>query len=278
MPAAELRPLGSRDLEVLESWFEASPIEHCYLKSQLERTGTQGFLALGRPMRAGALVRPARLLVPFGETVAGAGLGVALRGLQPGLRYVVGRCDLVDALWAEMGPSYPTPEWRRGNTLYELTAPTLLPDRAPLAGRLRPPVATDMEWLVLASAVMDREDRGVDPLEEDPVGLERYVNWLISEQLVYLWEEEGRPIFKAQAACVNHLGALIEGVFTMPDSRGRGVAGSAMRALARELLRRTSRLGLYVNQENTAAVRLYESVGFRPVGEYRSILFHVPSP
>ncbi len=278
MPAAELRPLGSRDLEVLESWFGASPIEHCYLKSQLERTGSQGFLALGRPMRAGALVRPGRLLVPFGVTAEGGALGVALRELKPDLRYVVGRSDLVDALWAVMAPVYPQPEWIRANTLYELTADSMPPDPSPPAGRLRLPVAADLQWLVLASAVMDREDRGVDPLEEDPVGLERYVHWLITEKLVYLWDEEGRPLFKAQAACVNDLGALIEGVFTMPDSRGRGVAASAMRALARELLRRTSRLGLYVNRENTAAVRLYESVGYRPVGEYRSILFHVPSP
>jgi GNAT superfamily N-acetyltransferase len=277
MPAAELRNLAGADLDGLDVWFRASPIEHCYLKSQLERTGVQGFFALGQPMRAGVYLRPGRLMVPFGEVGAGGELGRALEAMRPDLRYVVGRRDLVDGLWERLARWYPEPAWVRSNRVYGMEREEFRPAAARPAGNLRLPVLADAEWLMAASSAMDKEDRGVDPLAEDPVGLRRYVEWLIQEQLVFLWEEDGNILFKAQAACVHPLGALVEGVYTVPAARGRGVGAAGLSAVGAALLGKSPRLGLYVNEDNVAARRLYERVGFRPVGEYRSILFH-PRP
>lgn len=279
MPVAQLRPFEPGDVSVLDAWSQDAPIEHCYLQNQLEKFGTTGFVAVGRPMRVGAYVRPARLVVPFGPAAGGAALGCALREVGVPLRYMVGRLDLVDALWAEVRGDLPEPMWVRHNTLYALPKGALADGPAgPDHGQLRRPTLADLPWLVHASALMDLEDRGVDLKAEDREGLERYLVWLMGERLVYLWEDDaGRPVFKAQAACLGPLGALVEGVFTEPDVRGRGVARRALRAMSAELLGRTPRLGLYVNTDNVAAVRLYESVGYRPVGAYRSVYFREPA-
>ena len=88
-----------------------------------------------------------------------------------------------------------------------------------------------------------------------------------------MWEEDGRLLFKAQAASMSRACALVEGVYTVPEARGRHVGAQAMRAVCAGLFERTPRLSLYVNDANAPAVRLYERVGFRHVGHYRSVLF-----
>ena len=53
-----LRPLDAADRADLLVRFRAAPVEHCFLLTQLEQNGLTGFLGMGRPLRAGALVRP----------------------------------------------------------------------------------------------------------------------------------------------------------------------------------------------------------------------------
>ncbi|MBI5836528.1 MAG: GNAT family N-acetyltransferase [Candidatus Eisenbacteria bacterium] len=269
----DLRPAEARDRATLEAWFRAAPVEHCFLLTQLENHGLVGFHVLGDPPVAGAYVRTGRLLVPFGPRTGGRELARSLAGADIELRYVVGPLELVDEFWAGIRDQVPEPTWLRRNRLYAMESKDLLPATPPAQGRLRASELGDLPWLARASSSMDREDRGVDPLEEDPVGLERYIMWLVHEGLVFVWEEGGRLLFKAQAACLNRRAALVEGVYTVPEARGRGVGTHAMRALCRGLLGRAPLLTLYVNEANTPAVRLYETVGFRHVGHYRSVLF-----
>jgi len=272
----ELRAAASGDRAVLDGWFRSAPIEHCFLLSQLEQHGLPGFIVLGRPARAGVFERSGRLLIPFGPAEQGAALGRALARTRVELRYAVGPLELVDAMWTELGGRFPEPQWLRLNRLYALDPEDVTADPDPPRGRLRPFALQDLGWLLQASARMDREDRGVDPLEEDPVGLERYLVWLVHQGLGFVWEEDGRLVFKAHAATVSSGAALVEGVYTVPEERGRHVAAQAMRAMCRALLARAPRLSLYVNDANTPAVRLYQRVGFRHVGHYRSILFPRP--
>ena len=61
--------------------------------------------------------------------------------------------------------------------------------------------------------------------------------------------------------------AVVGNVFTHPQYRGRGLATEATSAVAAMLLQRCEDVVLSVDPRNTPAVKAYEALGFRAVGE-----------
>lgn len=68
----------------------------------------------------------------------------------------------------------------------------------------------------------------------------------------------------------------ISTVCTDVEHRGQGLASRLVRALVAGIHARGQRACLHVEQDNTAAVRLYESMGFRQRTELTAILIRVP--
>jgi predicted GNAT family acetyltransferase len=83
----------------------------------------------------------------------------------------------------------------------------------------------------------------------------------------------GTASLNAQYERVGQVG----GVYTRPGYRGRGLAGVTMQKLMRDAFerQRLERLILFTGEDNRAARRLYESLGFRIIG-YFGLLFGVP--
>jgi ribosomal protein S18 acetylase RimI-like enzyme len=67
---------------------------------------------------------------------------------------------------------------------------------------------------------------------------------------------------------------VISGVYTRPEFRGRGVAQAVTGALCRQAEAAGAMAGLFVREENPAARRAYEKLGFQPVG--RKLWFDRP--
>jgi RimJ/RimL family protein N-acetyltransferase len=83
----------------------------------------------------------------------------------------------------------------------------------------------------------------------------------------------GTASLNAQYERVGQVG----GVYTRPGYRGRGLAGITMQKLMYDAFHRyrLERLILFTGEDNRAARRLYESLGFRVIG-YFGLLFGVP--
>jgi hypothetical protein len=67
--------------------------------------------------------------------------------------------------------------------------------------------------------------------------------------------------------------AQLQGIWTPPHLRGRGLATAAFGAICRQLFSSVPTLSLYVNDFNHEAIRLYERLGFQTVSEFQTILF-----
>ena len=89
---------------------------------------------------------------------------------------------------------------------------------------------------------------------------------------VGIWEE-GRLVASAGTHVVSrtHGVAAIGALITRPSHRGRGLAARALSALCSRLVGDFGTIGLNVETGNTAALRLYNRLGFRRVFQYEEI-------
>ena len=86
--------------------------------------------------------------------------------------------------------------------------------------------------------------------------------------------DNGEVMFKAEVGAVTRDTCQVQGVWVNPSLRGRGLSESGMAAVVDICLRELApTVSLYVNDFNVAARKSYQSVGFRDVGEFASVLF-----
>jgi predicted GNAT family acetyltransferase len=60
---------------------------------------------------------------------------------------------------------------------------------------------------------------------------------------------------------------MIGGVYTHPDYRSRGYATLATSAVTEEALKNAEAAALFVRSDNYSAIKAYEKIGYRNIGE-----------
>jgi predicted GNAT family acetyltransferase len=141
-----------------------------------------------------------------------------------------------------------------------------------LAGR------RDADSVFWASARMHTEETLEDPLERDANHFRRHVEHRIDNDRTYVWiDDMRRLVFKADISAQSSFGAQVSGVYTPPNLRGRGIATRGMRDICHALFNRGFPIvTLYVNEENAAAKRVYQKVGFEYHSAYQTIFVADP--
>jgi ribosomal protein S18 acetylase RimI-like enzyme len=130
----------------------------------------------------------------------------------------------------------------------------------------------DLEPLVFAARESLREEDRPDPFAGDVRGFRRWVRGRIPRARVV--ESAGQISFVGYADVQRGEGWLLQGVYTWPEERRRGFAATGTSALCEEAFAAgADHVQLAVVDGNDAAQRLYESLGFKPFGRVRTILF-----
>jgi ribosomal protein S18 acetylase RimI-like enzyme len=133
----------------------------------------------------------------------------------------------------------------------------------------------DLEQLVYAARASLREEGRPDPGERDPAGFQRWVRSRLERARVVEYREE--PAFVAYADVRRREGWLVQGVFTWPEMRRRGMAVAGMAGLVNEAFAAgADHLQLAVVEGNLPALGLYRGLGFREFGRLRTVLFVRP--
>jgi hypothetical protein len=88
----------------------------------------------------------------------------------------------------------------------------------------------------------------------------------------WIWREEDTILFKAEASAWTPRAVQLQQVWVDPTVRGRHHAQRGMRDLCRLLLQQVPIVCLFVRAENAPAIRVYEAIGMRRVGSYRSVI------
>jgi RimJ/RimL family protein N-acetyltransferase len=252
------------ELDEVLAFCDEDPIERVFLADVAQR-GLGRFAALRDEDRLVALCHLGANIVPSGTgTALFAELAARARP-----RMLIGDESAVSELWEAARDHLPAvKEDRPGQPVY------VLEDQPPPgASSLRPAQLGDLDLLVRTSAAAFLEEVGIDAYARDPALFEWRTRTQIEERRSWVWEEDGRVLFKAEASAWTDRAVQLQQVWVDPDLRGRGYAKRGLADLCGVLLRSTPAVCLFVRPENEVAIRLYESLGMRRVGAYRSLIF-----
>jgi len=120
----------------------------------------------------------------------------------------------------------------------------------------------ELDVVADAHAEMAYEASGTDPRVSDPEGFRHRVAERIERKRVWVKIQDGKVIFKADLVSDTPEAVYLEGIWTHPDYRGRGIAKSCMTELVHRLLHQHQTVCLLVEPEEKAAIKVYEHVGF----------------
>jgi predicted GNAT family acetyltransferase len=227
--------------------------------------GRAWWYGVGRPLRGVVLVVPGRLAVPWAPVEEDAvALGGALRAVQQPCM-MVGPRAAVDAIWRDWHGSTPTVGWF-DQRLYVLTEPpTDVIPRGFRAARL-----SDLDVVSANGIAMEYEDLGIDRSQDLAVH-RASVRERLRSRRTWVIVRKGAVVFQINVGTQTGLGCQIGGTYTPPQFRGSGLATRGVGALCQQLLEQCPRVTLHVQEQNIAAVRVYEKCGFVRSEAYRLV-------
>jgi RimJ/RimL family protein N-acetyltransferase len=181
---------------------------------------------------------------------------------------IIGGEEAVRELWDAVSGKLPAPrEDRPGQPVFVIDEPP-----EPGGTGLREATPDDLDLLVPACAAAHNEELGSDPLRADPEGFRWRTRAQIDDGRSWIWRENGTILFKAEASAWTPSAIQLQQVWVDPAARNHGNAQRALRDLFVRLLDRVPAVCLFVRPENAPAIHLYEKVGMRRQGSYRSVL------
>jgi len=129
----------------------------------------------------------------------------------------------------------------------------------------------DLEQIVPVQAAMAEFESGVNPFEVDPEGFRARCARRIEMGRVWVLEQDGKLVFKADIQADTPEVIYLEGVWVAPSERGKGIGRKCMRQFSRDLLSRTKSVCVLVNEESVRASTFYRMCNFKMRGVYDSI-------
>lgn len=178
----------------------------------------------------------------------------------------------VAPLWARLAA-------RGRRALVDRRETSLVLERSPLRAVPTPPgvairaaLPGDLDALIDAARASLREEGRPDPFIGDPRGFRRWVLARLSRALIA--ERAGEVVWVGYADVRLEEGWLLQGIYTWPAWRRRGIALAGVTALCQNAFEaRAEHVQLSVVEGNMPAHALYESLGFRAHCTLRTLLF-----
>jgi len=273
--------LGVADERDVIAFLSGQPSANVYLLWRIAQgvlrqpRGHERFYGMRDPdsRRLRAVIGAGANLVPAGsdrDALYELGQLAALCGERP--RMLIGPRAGVDALWRGFQQALdPNVQLDTVHIGYELLPDDLAPELG--LQRLHVAAMSDLIEVEEASAQMliddlDRRDR-----DEDPGLFRRRMRHAISQGEVFIYRDRGELVFKLNLGARTGEATQLQGIFTARSRRGEGLCRRGTAEVCRRLFSEgVPMVNLFVREDNLAARRSYEAVGFVPAGQLRMII------
>ena len=193
--------------------------------------------------------------------------GLVAQGYQR-THMILGEKDKVEQFWNYYADEGQEMRLACRELLFELRYAMQVRDEV---DGLRRATLEDLDKIAPVQASMAEEESGKNPMEIDPDGFLARCARRIEMGRVWLLEEDGRLVFKADIQADTPDVVYLEGVWVNPSERGKGIGRQCLRQLCQDLLVRTKSVCVLVNEENHRAHTFYRMCNFKMRGVYDSI-------
>jgi uncharacterized protein len=219
-------------LEEVLAFCDEDPIERVFL-ADVARRGLGRFAALRDGDRLTAICHLGANVVP-----SGVGTGpFAPLAARARPRMLIGDEQAVTELWEAAREDLPAVrEDRPGQPVFLTEEPP-----SPGGSGLRPAELADLELLVTTSAAAFLEEVGIDAYARDPALFEWRTRTQIDERRSWLWEKDGKVLFKAEASAWTERAVQLQQVWVDPELRGQGFCASCWQRRPRSACSRVPR-------------------------------------
>lgn len=179
-------------------------------------------------------------------------------------RIAMGPAPAIDALRERLAVA---PLTCRDQVYYDGDAASVAPQH--VRDDVRRAQRADRDRLVQATLALNASDLNVDPARVDRRWLRDTIDERIAEGTTHVIGPLGGVHCKLDIGSSGPGGSVIEGVFTFPDERGKGLATGLVATCVRTL---GGRACLHVGKHNRQARAAYEAAGLREAGGCRLLL------
>ncbi len=277
--SGSLRVLDQDDLPELRALLRRDPVSNLFVASRVATSGLAPEF-LGCPIYgyfdAGELVAACHVganLVPIGEHPDALSAFARAIGPRRQVSSIMGPAGAVLQLHRELCGRWGS-SWIASRDI-RAHQPLMMIDSDPATAsdpRVRRVTAADYEPYLVAAIAMYTEEVGVSPLDSSN-SYQRYVRMLIQLGRAFGAVHDDHVWFKADVGSAWGTYCQVQGVWLAPGLRGKKMSAPAMAQVVRLCRERFGVVSLYVNDYNTRARRLYESIGFQTVGELATVLY-----
>ncbi|MGC1380253.1 MAG: GNAT family N-acetyltransferase [Candidatus Baltobacteraceae bacterium] len=186
-------------------------------------------------------------------------------------RMIIGERDTIRAFWELIAGWHEPPRVVRDRQF------VMMIDRRRLrrqggAASVRHARIGECAAVTQSSVEMIRQELAYDP-SRSTADFAASVRQMIERKLWWVGIAEDRLCFFCNIGPWCRETIQLQGIWTPPDLRGRGLATSALAAICDRLLEVSPTLSLYVNDFNEPAIALYRRVGFEHVADFQTLLF-----
>jgi len=138
---------------------------------------------------------------------------------------------------------------------------------------LRTPVMTDIDALAPLQAGYEKEEVLPKGSNFSPAASRLNLSNIIAKGQVLAAEINGRLIGKINVSGVSFTRYQVGGVYVHPEFRGMGIGRHMAYEFISSLIREGRGVTLFVRKTNTSARRLYSSLGFTAISDYRILYY-----
>jgi hypothetical protein len=195
---------------------------------------------------------------------------LAVRLTRGPVRQIIGERETIASFWPLVASRFGRPRLVRERQLVMAVTPTTLIHAAGNV-TVRHATVKDARAVAESSASMIAHELEYDP-RSDRTSFDIGVRQMIERRLWWVGESSGRICFFCNIGPWSNRTAQLQGIWTPPELRGRGLATAALGAICGRLFEVFPTLSLYVNDFNERAVALYRRLGFQHVGDFTSVL------